>query len=433
MLPDSLLRLRSIYRDGLLNDTLPFWLPRAVDPEHGGYFTSLDRDGTILQTDKAIWFQGRFAWVLATLFRTVEPRVEWLEAARHGIEFLQAHGFDQDGRMFFAVTRDGRPLRKRRYVYSECFATMALAAYGLAARQPQTIQQAIDLFRLVLRYHRAPGLLEPKTIPATRPTKGLAMTMTLIVTAQELRKALADPELTTDPVRATASRGATEPAAADQARAAAEPGEAWLNAVIDEAIDEIERDFLKREFRCVLETVGPSGEFYDTFDGRLTCPGHAIEAGWFILEEARQRGADSRLLRLGTTIIDWSLEQGWDPVYGGMLYFRDARGLPSAEYWHDMKFWWPHNESLIATLLAWRMTGQARYARWHQQIHDWAYARFPDPVHGEWFGYLHRDGTLSTRLKGNMWKGPFHLPRMQWRCWQLLEQILKETARCVTP
>jgi N-acylglucosamine 2-epimerase len=57
-------------------------------------------------------------------------------------------------------------------------------------------------------------------------------------------------------------------------------------------------------------------------------------------------------------------------------------------------------------------------------VHDWAYAHFPDPVHGEWFGYLHRDGTISTRLKGSLWKGPFHLGRMQWYCAQRIAEML---------
>jgi len=394
MLPHDAAEYLRIYRDGLFTDTLPFWIPRAIDRECGGYLTSLDRDGTLLHSDKPVWFQGRFAWLLATLYNTVERRPEWLALARHGIEFLNKHGFDSDGRMFFSVTRAGRPLRKRRYLFSECFAIMALAAYGLAADDPTAKRQALDLFRLVLEYQAKPGLLPPKVIPETRPMKGLAMPMILMVTAQELRKAVDDP-ITTE--------------------------------VIDRSIEEIERDFLKPELRCVLETVGPAGEFYDTFDGRMVCPGHAIEAGWFILEEARLRKRDPRLVRLGTTIVDWSLELGWDEQYGGLLYYRDAQGRSATEYWHDMKFWWPHNEAIIATLLAWQLTGEARYARWHQMVHDWAYAHFPDPVYGEWYGYLHRDGTVSTPLKGNMWKGPFHLPRMQWYCWQRLEEIQRES------
>ena len=57
-------------------------------------------------------------------------------------------------------------------------------------------------------------------------------------------------------------------------------------------------------------------------------------------------------------------------------------------------------------------------------MHDWTYRHFPDPVYGEWFGYLHRDGAVSHRLKGNLWKGPFHIPRMQLTCWEIAERIL---------
>jgi N-acylglucosamine 2-epimerase len=391
MTPDRLRLLFTTYRGGLLNDTLPFWIPRAVDREAGGYLTALDQDGSVLQTDKPVWVQGRLAWLLATLYNTVERREEWLEFSKHGIDFLNRHCFDADGRMFYSVTRDGRPLRKRRYLFSETFATIALSAYGTAAKDGQAVRQALDLFKLTLRYHTEPGLLEPKMIPATRPMKGLAMPMILLATAQELRKAIADP---------------------------------LCDRVIDESIREIERDFVKPELRCVLETVGPNGEFYDTFEGRNVCPGHSIEAGWFILEEARRRGNDPRLIEIGTRIIDWSLPLGWDERYGGLYYFRDARGLPSSEYPHDMKLWWPHNEAIIATLLAYHLTGDARYERWHGMVHEWAHAHFPDRLHGEWFGYLHRDGTVSTRLKGNMWKGPFHLPRMQWYCSRLIDEML---------
>jgi len=386
------LELLRIYRDGLLSDTLPFWFPRSIDRECGGYLTCFDRDGTLLQTDKAVWLQGRMAWLLATLYNTVEKRSEWLDYARHGIDFILTHCFDKDGRMYFAVTREGKPLRKRRYLFSESFAVIALAAYGQATGDTGYKQRALDLFRSMLHYHETPGLLEAKVNPETRPMKGLAMPMILIVTAQELRKSVTDP---------------------------------ICGRVIGRYIDEIERDFLKPEFRCVLETVGPRGEFYDTFEGRLVNPGHSIEAGWFILEEARLRDRDSRLIQLGTQIIDWSFESGWDPESGGILYFRDAKGLPSSEYWHDMKFWWPHNEAIIAMLLAYELTGDPKYSRWHEQVHHWAYRHFADVEHGEWFAYLHRDGSLSSTIKGNMWKGPFHLGRMQWYCWQRLEEMLR--------
>jgi N-acylglucosamine 2-epimerase len=142
-----------------------------------------------------------------------------------------------------------------------------------------------------------------------------------------------------------------------------------------------------------------------------------------MLDEAQYRNNDPRLIELGTTILDWMWQWGWDEEYGGIIYYRDVKGLPVQEYWHDMKFWWPQNEAIIATLLAYQLTGDEKYAEWHQMIHDWTYRIFPDPEYGEWFGYLHRDGRVSVPLKGNLWKGPFHLPRMQLRCWQILAQM----------
>ena len=384
-------KFRDTYRDGLLHGTIPFWFPRSVDREFGGFLTSFGQDGTLLQTDKSVWFQGRFTWMLATLYNTVERKEEWLALAAHGIDFLNKFCFDKDGRMFFSLTRNGQPLRKRRYIFSEIFAVIALAAYGVATNDEKFKKQALDLFKLVLHYLETPGLIPAKTSPEVRPMKGLAIPMVLIVTAQELRKAVDDP---------------------------------ICDEVIARAIGEIERDFMKPEFKCVLETVGPNGEFYDNFDGRMVTPGHSIELGWFILEEARLHNNDKRLMEIGTKIVDWSFEMGWDKEFGGMLYYRDARNLPCSEYWHDMKFWWPHNETVIATLLAYQLTGDVKYARWHKLAHEWSYSHFSDTKHGEWFGYLHRNGTVSTTLKGNMWKGFFHLPRMQWYCWQRLEEMI---------
>jgi N-acylglucosamine 2-epimerase len=388
MTPERQAELCDVYRDGLLLDTLPFWLRHSVDREHGGFLFCQDRDGTVIDTDKGLWQQGRFTWLLATLYDTVEPRGEWLKLARHGIDFIRRHGFDEDGRMFFQVTREGRPLRKRRYVFTECFGVAALAAYAKAAGDEEARDQALELFRLVVRHLTTPGLIAPKTDPCTRPMKGLAGPMIGIVTAQILRR------VTDDPI-------------------CGEQIEHWIG--------EIESDFVKPELEAVLETVGENGEILDHFDGRTLNPGHALEAAWFLMEEARHRGGDRRLLELGTRIVDWMWARGWDREYGGILYFTDVKGLPVQEYWHDMKFWWPQTEAIVATLMAWRMTGDGKYAGWHQQAHDWAYRHFPDREHGEWFGYLHRDGRISSTLKGNLWKGPFHLPRMQLIGWRLLE------------
>ena len=105
-------------------------------------------------------------------------------------------------------------------------------------------------------------------------------------------------------------------------------------------------------------------------------------------------------------MLDWMWQRGWDERHGGLLYFVGIDGQPVQEYWHDMKFWWPHNEAIIATLygMATNWKRQTRCLAF-TEVHDWSYKYFPDHQHGEWFGYLHRDGKLSSPLKGNLWKG----------------------------
>lgn len=111
----DLVELKNFYANQLLNDTIPFWFPRSFDKECGGFLLMRDADGSLIDDDKAVWIQGRATWMLSTLYNTVDKKQEWLDGAKLGYDFLNKHCFDTDGQMFFHVTRDGRPIRKRRY------------------------------------------------------------------------------------------------------------------------------------------------------------------------------------------------------------------------------------------------------------------------------------------------------------------------------
>ena len=393
--PQRLTELSGVYRDGLLKSCIPFWLRHGADREHGGLITGLDRKGTVVETDKAVWLQGRAAWTYATLYNTVEPRPEWLEFSRNCLQFIRQHCRAPNGKLYFSVTREGRPLRMRRYVFSECFATIGSAAFARATNDAAVADEAIRYFETNLLYSFTPGKIVPKTDAETRPQNGIGAHMIAIATAQEIRANLGD--------RTVLGATCTE----------------W----IDRSIAEIARDFYKPELGAMMETVGTDGAVLDHFDGRLLNPGHAIECAWFILHEAKHRGNDPRMLKLGLGMLDCMWERGWDREHGGILYFTDLKGLPVQEYWAEMKFWWPQNETEIATLLAWQLTKDEKYARWHQLVHEWSHRVFADPEYGEWFGYAHRDGRISTQLKGNMWKGPFHVPRMLWYCGRLVDEL----------
>lgn len=389
---EELLRLHDFYRNQLLGNTVPFWFPRSFDRDYGGFLLMRDAGGSLLDDDKAVWIQGRATWLLATLYNTVEQKAEWLEGARLGYDFLKKHCFDTDGRMFFHVTRNGSPIRKRRYFFSETFAVIAMAAYAQASGDAAAAEEARHLFGQCITYATMPGLLTPK-FTDTRPARGIGVPMIMINTAQQLRSTIGDDRC-----------------------------DEWISRWIEN----IAADFVKDDIRCVMEQVAPDGSIIDHIDGRTLNPGHAIEGAWFILEEARHRNNDPALTDLGCRMLDYMWERGWDTTYGGILYFRDVYNKPVQEYWQDMKFWWPHNEAIIATLLAYLVTGNEKYATWHRMVHDYAYTHFHDKENGEWYGYLHRDGRIAQTAKGNMFKGPFHLPRQEWYCQQILASHLSK-------
>jgi len=378
------------FKKELVEDILPFWARHGWDREHGGMMTALDRDGEILDSDKSVWFQGRTAWTYATAYRTIEANPEYLAIAQSCLSFIKQHCVDEDGRYFFRVTRSGEPVIKRsRYIFSEAFAALAMAAYSRASGERQYSEDAHALFLQIIRTLDDPLILTPKVNQQTRPTVGLAVPMILLVVAQEIREALPEQR-------------------------------EYYTSYIAGSIRTILSTFVDRKHKALIEQANADGTFdFTHFEGRLINPGHSIEAIWFMLKEAKLKG-DEALKGEALQLLEWMWDWGWDTEHGGIIYFRDVLGKPCYEYWHDMKFWWPQTEAVIASLYAWRMTGDKRYESMFNESYRYAMEHFPDRTGGEWYGYLHKDGRISTTLKGNMYKGPFHIPRMFLEGYELL-------------
>ncbi len=380
------------YKRDLTENIMPFWMEHGWDKMNGGVYTCLDRDGSLMDSTKSVWFQGRFAFICAYAYNNVEKNPLWLEAAKSTLDFIEKHCFDKNGRMYFSVTADGKPLRMRRYVFSETFAAIAMSEYALATGEQKYAERAMQIFEDTQRFLTTPGILAPK-FEETVQLQSHSIIMILINVGSCIRKVINDPKLTQQ---------------------------------IDDSIAKLKKYFMHPEFKCLLETVGMNGEFVDTNMTRTINPGHCIETSWFIFEEAKLRNWDKDMTDMALQIFDWSWDWGWDKQYGGIINFKDCKNLPPQDYSQDMKFWWPQCETIIASLYAYLATGDDEYIYKHQRISEWTYAHFPDNELGEWYGYLHRDGTVAQPAKGNLFKGPFHIPRMMVKAYSLCQEILKK-------
>lgn len=384
-------QLRRHYEHVLFDDVVPFWLKNSPDREHGGFLHMLDNDGTPYSTDKYMWPIARETWFFSALCHMVEKREEWLEMARLGWDFIMKHAFHESGRAYFSFTREGKPLTMPRQIFSETFIIIAAIRYHLVTGDEEAARIARELYRKVVEWADTPIAGSQKAIPGARPMSGHAVPMILLNVTREM--ALLD--------------GESEE----------------LRKVADTCLAKVLDKHVHADRKLLFENVAPDGTpMLDIPEGRLVLPGHAIESAWFLMQEGVARGDDT-IVKRACDLTLWMLEFGWDQQYGGLFYFLDSEGKQPLPLEWDMKLWWCHNEALFATLLATKLTGDYRFEAWYDRVHVYAFTKHTDTQYGEWFGYLHRDGTVSHRFKGSAWKCCFHLPRQLLYSWLLLKEM----------
>jgi N-acylglucosamine 2-epimerase len=383
--------LANFYQNALLQDVIPFWEKYSLDREKGGYFTCLDREGTVYDTDKFIWLQNRQVWLFSTLYNQLEKRQNCLDIATHGANFLAKHGRDADGNWYFSLDRAGNPLTQPYNIFSDCFAAMAFSQYALASGDQESKAIALQAYNNVLRRKDNPKGQYSKAYPGTRSLKSLAVPMILANLTLEMDWLLSPQTLET---------------------------------VLAQTVKEVMTDFLDAERGLMFENVQPDGSHLDCFDGRLINPGHGIEAMWFIMNIAN-RSNDQQTINQAVDVVLNILNFAWDHEYGGLYYFMDAEGHPPQQLEWDQKLWWVHLESLVALAMGYRLTGRTECWEWYQRLHDYSWSKFADPEYGEWFGYLNRQGEVLLNLKGGKWKGCFHVPRALLLCWKNFELLAK--------
>ena len=382
-------QLSKLYKDELLTNVMPFWLNKSQDKEYGGYFTCLDRQGNVFDTDKFVWLQGREVWQFSMLYNNLEKNPEWLKCALQGGEFLKKYGHDGNYNWYFSLTREGKPIIDPYNIFSYTFATMAFGQLSKASGNQEYADIARKTFDIILSKVNNPKGNWDKSHPGTRSLKNFALPMILCNLALEIEHLL-EPE--------------------------------FLNKTIDTCIHEVMEVFYRPELGLVVENLTMDNKLSDTFEGRLLNPGHAIEAMWFIMDLG-ERLKRPDLIKTAASIAVKMVEYGWDKQYGGIFYFLDRKGHPTQQLEWDQKLWWVHVETLISMLKGYQLTGSKDCLKWFETIHEYTWEHFKDKEYPEWFGYLNRKGEVLLPLKGGKWKGCFHVPRGLYQCWKTLEKL----------
>ncbi|MEX6686492.1 AGE family epimerase/isomerase [Danxiaibacter flavus] len=378
-----------LYKNELLHNVLPFWEKHSRDEVNGGFFTCLNREGKVYDTDKFMWLQGRQVWCFSYMYHNIEWRKEWMDMALLGAGFMEKHGRDENGNWYFSTTAEGKPLIQPYNIFSDCFAAMGFAALDKILPTDRYKEIAVNTFENILRRQNNWKGKYNKSFEGTRSLKSFSLPMILCNLSIELEHLL---------------------------------GTQRVNSFIPTVIHEVMDVFYQQDHGLILENVYADGSFCNSFEGRLLNPGHAIEAMWFIMDLGKRLN-DQALIQKACDIMLHTLEHGWDKTFGGIFYFMDVLNNPPLQLEWDQKLWWVHVEALVALAKGYALTGDDRCLRWFEKVHDYSWKHFRDEAYGEWFGYLDRRGDVLLNAKGGKWKGCFHIPRALYQVWKTFENI----------
>lgn len=426
-----------------LDNVVDFWLKYSHDRVHGGFFTCIGRDGKIYDELKYVWLQGRQVWMYCRLYRTMDRfhKPEILEAATAGGAFLRkfARVSNNSGqwKCAFCLTRDGKALKVQRTIFSECFYIMAMDELSRVTGDKDMQVEAEQMMEQLIYWVQVdPSGLGRPQLPGEVPINSLSVPMMLMCLVQQL----------------------TEGRGQEVAQKYNELGNWCVQQILQH---------IQRAGTAILENVSVDGSELPGCQGRLQNPGHALEAGWFLMLYGAQSG-DKEIHRTAIrNFVELPYQYGWDKEHGGLFYFLDVDGhcptqvnlsslhlimffldtkfcfilhsilvfiyhfmishgaFVSGQLEWNMKLWWPHCEALVAFLMAYSHTRKPELLEIFSEVYQYTFSHFPDAENGEWFGYLTQEGKVALDFKGGPFKGFFHVPRCLYMCERILDDLLE--------
>lgn len=413
-----------------LASSVKFWLSKSYDAMNGGFLVCFDENGDptkqldVMQpTDKMIVTQTRMIWGLSALInrgfaKEFGCEAECRDMAQHGIMFMLKNFWDQanDGFAWY-TNQKGAVQDNGKLVYGQTFVIYAFAEYTLATGDVMGVSEAKKVMDALLKNcldAAHGGFYENLTadwIPETeRDNGGDLKSLDIHMHAMEAFTTL---------YQCTGLES--------HKRRLQEVIELILEYMIDYEYgcgrNQFDNSFRPKPARAIRRTWNydrdPEHANLNPLD--TTSYGHNIELSW-LLNRAyavlRQRPA----IELTRKLADYTILNGWDPVYGGI--FRD--GMHDGRVVVTEKEWWQNFEALTGLMDAYQVTRDERYLDKFLDLWDFDYKYFYNKEVGESRQLLNADGTVIIGDMGNQWKCMYHTDRAMMECIPRINKVLHD-------
>ena len=419
---DNSARLK-IYREmkkSMVVELLKPWYPASIDQECGGFLSTFTYDFKPQgNQDKMVVTQGRHTWSNAKAAE-IFPGDSWYkEGEEAGFRFLRDKMWDKQYGGFYTYTdRKGNPKPggfAPKEAYGNSFALYGLAAYYQSTGDTSALNLAIREFHWLENHSHDPVY------------KGYFQHMerdgTPIKRAVDLRSTsewgYKDQNTSIHLLESFSELYTVWPDSLLRARL-----QEMLLLVRDVITDKrgdltlfFQPDWTPVSYRDSSEAVILKHRGLDHVSF-----GHNVETAYLMLEASHLLGIkkDTLTNHIAKKMIDDALENGWDNNVGGFYdegyYFKDKPGITIIA---DTKNWWAQAEGLNTLLMMADKypNDPHQYEKRFEQQWQYVQTYLIDHEHGDWYqGGLDKQPNYKLALKGQIWKGTYHVFRALINC-----------------
>ena len=383
--------LQAEVREELVRNILPFWMG-TVDLENGGYVGQIKGNNEIIyQADKGGILNARILWTFSAACRILKQPVLLANAIR-AKEYLLQHFWDYEyGGIYWSCYFQGKQANTKKQIYVLAFACYALSEFHRATGDSESLEKAVQLFRLIEKYsfdQIQNGYFE-----------AFAQDWT---TLSDVRLSAKD-----------ANEAKTMNTHLHILEAYTNLYRVWSDSELKNRIENLIELFLSK-------FIGKSHQmqlfFTENWEPRhqIVSYGHDIEASWLIHEAASVIGTS----KTKDTVLNMA-HACFEGIQsdGSMIYELNRE----TGHFDLDRHWWVQAETVVGFINAFQLSQNELFL---QKAFDcWQYIKdkIIDPVGGEWFWSVFADGTTNrSDDKAGIWKCPYHNGRM---CLEIIERF----------
>jgi mannobiose 2-epimerase len=379
--------LQSELHRELVDDILPYWIRKTVDNENGGFYGRIDgREHLHKQANKGVVMNARILWTFSAAYR-IERNPLYLEMAERAFRYILNHFVDKEyGGVYWELDYLGNPVNTRKQIYAQGFALYGFSEFYRATNQPEALEEAINLFKLLEKYAYDPeygGYWEARNRD-WQPIEDMKLSARDANVPKSMNTHLHILEPYTNLLRV------------------------WQDPALIKAHEQLIRVFCRHIISA--ETHHLILFFDEQWNSRseMISYGHDIECAWLLYEAAEVLGNEELTAQVKPVSMA-VVEAAYEGLQtdGSLIY--ESEG----SHFDNDRHWWIQAETVVGSSYAYKISGDTKYLNIAQKNWEYIKNHILDKENGEWVWSAYPDGAQNhTDDKAGFWKCPYHNARM---------------------